>query len=129
MINSKNFMRKGDAISKAVGSSHMKFVRMKNETQQGYLAIHKMRQNYVKARTACIYVTRGLLSEFIYHANRGRAHVYKLKSEALAQDSQIPGSLKEAISVLKALLEQLDENIKKLEILINQHGSAKVVPR
>ncbi|WP_143047647.1 transposase [Thorsellia anophelis] len=35
MVGNKNVMRDAEAICEAVGRPHMKFVRVKNETQQG----------------------------------------------------------------------------------------------
>ena len=42
----------------------MRFVPVKSEEQQSRLMVHRARQGFVAARTACINRIRGLLSEF-----------------------------------------------------------------
>lgn len=56
----------GDAvgIAQAVQRPNMRFVPVKTEEQQSRLMVHRARQDYVEACTACINRIRGLLSEF-----------------------------------------------------------------
>ena len=42
----------------------MRFVPVKNIGQQGVLALHRVRQGFVKAKTAQAHQIRGLLGEF-----------------------------------------------------------------
>ena len=42
----------------------LRFVPIKSEEQQSRLTVHRARQGFVAARTACINRIRGLLSEF-----------------------------------------------------------------
>ena len=53
-----------EAICEAVGRLNMRFVPVKNIEQQSVLALHRVRQGFVKARTAQANQIRGLLSEF-----------------------------------------------------------------
>ena len=54
----------GAAICKAMQRPNMRFVPVKTEDQQARLIVHRARQGFVTARTACINRIRGLLSEF-----------------------------------------------------------------
>src|SRR5262249_41625443 len=53
-----------EAICEAVSRPSMRFVPLKNVEQQATLALHRVRQGFVKARTAQANQIRGLLSEF-----------------------------------------------------------------
>lgn len=52
------------AICEAVQRPSMRFVPIKSEQQQSQLMVHRARQGYVQARTACINRIRGFLAEF-----------------------------------------------------------------
>ncbi len=52
------------AICEAVSRPRMRFVPVKTEDQQVILAVHRVRDGFVKARTAIANQIRGLLSEF-----------------------------------------------------------------
>lgn len=60
----KNDAADAAAICEAVQRPNMRFVPVKTEEQQSRLMVHRARQGYVEARTACINRIRGLLSEF-----------------------------------------------------------------
>ena len=60
----KNDAADAEAICEAVGRPNMRFVPIKNVEQQGVLALHRVRQEFVKARTAQGNQIRGLLCEF-----------------------------------------------------------------
>jgi transposase len=60
----KNDVADAEAICEAVGRANMRFVPIKSIEQQGILSMHRVRQEFVKARTAQANQTRGLLGEF-----------------------------------------------------------------
>ena len=60
----KNDAADARAICEAVGRPNMRFVPIKNVEQQAVLAMHRVRQGFVRARTAQANQIRGLLSEF-----------------------------------------------------------------
>jgi transposase len=53
-----------EVICKAVRRRNMRFVPVKNIEQQAVLALHRVQQRWVNARTAQANQIRGLLSEF-----------------------------------------------------------------
>ena len=62
--SNKNDAADAEAICEAVSRPSMRFVPVKNVEQQAVLSLHRVRQGYVKARTAQANQIRGLLSEF-----------------------------------------------------------------
>ena len=60
----KNDAADAAAICEAMQRPNMRFVPVKTEDQQARLMVHRARQGFVTARTACINRIRGLLSEF-----------------------------------------------------------------
>ncbi len=59
----KNDAADAEGICEAVSRPNMRFVPIKNVEQQSVLALHRVRQSFVKARTAQANQIRGLLSE------------------------------------------------------------------
>ena len=60
----KNDAADAEAICEAVGRPNMRYVPEKNIEQQAVLALHRVRQGFVRARTAQANQIRGLLGEF-----------------------------------------------------------------
>lgn len=61
----KNDAADAEAICEAVGRPNMRFVPVKSVEQQAVLALHRVRQGFVRARTAQANQIRGLLGEFV----------------------------------------------------------------
>src|SRR5204862_6008534 len=59
----KNDAADAEAICEAVARPNMRFVPVKNIEQQSVLSLHRVRQGFVKARTALANQIRGLLGE------------------------------------------------------------------
>src|SRR6202167_2861030 len=60
----KNDVADAEAICEAVGRPNMRFVPIKNNDQQALLSSHRVRQGFVRERTAQVNQIRGLLAEF-----------------------------------------------------------------
>lgn len=60
----KNDVADAEAICEAVGRPNMRFVLIEDIEQQAVLSLHRVRQGFVKARTAQANQIRGLLAEF-----------------------------------------------------------------
>jgi transposase len=71
----KNDAADAEAICEAVGRPNMRFVPIKNIEQQSVLALHRVRQGFVKARTAQANQIRGLLGEFGLTIPQGIGHI------------------------------------------------------
>jgi transposase len=62
--SNKNDVADAEAICEAVTRPTMRFVPIKNAEQQSVLSLHRVRQAFVKARTAQANQIRGLLAEY-----------------------------------------------------------------
>jgi len=96
------------AICEAVQRPNMRFVPVKSLEQQSQLMVHRARQGYVQARTACINRIRGLLAEF-GHVLPLRADTVRRQAGALLED--LPGWANTVIGDLLSELHRLDERI------------------
>jgi len=71
--SNKNDANDAAAICEATGRPQMRFVPLKTPEQQSILAVHRVRERFVKARTACANQIRGIMGEFGLTLRRGLA--------------------------------------------------------
>jgi transposase len=112
----KNDAADAEAICEAVTRPNMRFVPIKNVEQQAVLALHRVRQGLVKARTAQANQMRGLLSEFGLIVPQGIAHLYERVPLLLDQaNDALPGAFRELMQRLLAHLKELDRQVGEME--------------
>ena len=104
----KNDAADAAAICEAVQRPHMRFVPIKDESQQARLTVHRVRQGFIEQRTATINRLRGLLSEF--------GVVLPLKAATVRREAahcleDLPGEANLAIGDLLSELHRLDERV------------------
>lgn len=106
--SNKTDMADAEAICEAVSRPTMRFVSIKNVEQQSVLALHRVRQGFVKARTAQANQIRGLLAEFGLVVPQGILYI----------PSRVPDLLEDAENglphAIRALISQLLEHFKVL---------------
>jgi transposase len=102
----------GVAICEAVQRPAMRFVPVKTIDQQARLMVHRTRQGFVQARTACINRLRGLLSE-LGHVLPLKAATVRSQAGALLED--LPGWANTVVGDLLAELHRLDERIAQYD--------------
>ena len=108
----KNDAADAAAICEAVQRPNMRFVPVKTQEQQSRLMVHRARQGFVAARTACINRIRGLLSEF--------GIVLPLKAEVVRCEArnhleELPGYANLVIGDLLSEVSHLDERVKQYD--------------
>ena len=104
------------AIWTAVQQPGVKTVAVKSEAQQGILALHRMRQQLVKFRTAQINGLRGLLAEYGEVMPRGRAGMKREMAGALERVSErLPAMVIETLREQWARVAQLDAESDRIE--------------
>ena len=108
----KNDAADAAAVCEAMQRPSMRFVPVKSEEQQSRLMVHRARQGFVAARTACINRIRGLLSEF--------GIVLPLKAEVVRREAMnhledLPGYANLVIGDLLSEVTHLDERIKQYD--------------
>jgi transposase len=112
----KNDVADARAIWTAVQQPGIKTVAVKSEAQQAVLALHRMRQQLVKSRTAQINGLRGLLTEYGEVMPVGRAGVVRQLPGALARLAErLPGMLIETLREQFARIQTLDQQIEQIE--------------
>lgn len=123
----KNDVADAEAICEAVSRPNMRFVPIKDVEQQAVLAMHRVRQGFVKARTAQANQIRGLLSEFGLVIPQGIGHIASRVPE-LIEDAcnELPGSFRVLVQRLLDHLKELDRQVGELEVQIQawHRGSA-----
>jgi transposase len=112
--SNKNDAADAEAICEAVGRPSMRFVPVKSLEQQAVLALHRVRQGFVKARTAQANQIRGLLSEDGLIVPQGIAHL----------SGRVPALLEDAGNglpdLVRALIARLLEHLKLLHRQIDE---------
>lgn len=112
----KNDVADAEAICEAVGRPNMRFVPMKNVEQQAVLAMHRVRQGFVKARTAQANQIRGLLAEFGVIIPKGIAHIAGRVPELIEDGAnELPGSFRRLVQRLLDHFKDLDKQVDQLE--------------
>ena len=112
----KNDAHDARAIWTAVQQPGIKTVAIKSEEQQAVLALHRMRQQLVKFRTAQINGLRGLLTEYGEVMPRGRAGMRRDIPGALERVSErLPAMVTETLRDQWARVAALDAEIGTIE--------------
>jgi len=102
-----------------VSRPNMRFVPIKNIEQQSVLALHRVRQSFVKARTAQSNQIRGLLAEFGLIVPVGIANIAKRVPELIEDaTNELTGSFRLLIARLMDHLKELDRQVDELEAQI-----------
>lgn len=105
-----------EAICEAVRRPNMRFVPIKNVKQQAVLALHRVRQGWVKARTAQANQIRGLLSEFGLVLPQGIGHISSRVPAILDEaKDELPGAFHELVLRLLEHFKDLDRQVKEME--------------
>ena len=112
----KNDVADAEAICEAVGRPNMRFVPIKNIEQQAVLALHRIRQGFIKARTAQANQIRGLLAEFGLIIPQGIGHIATRVPELIEDaTNELPGSFRLLVQRLLDQLKVLDKQVIELE--------------
>lgn len=112
----KNDARDAEAICEALLRPSMRFVALKSPDQQALLALHRLRQGLIDARTALVNQLRGLLGEFGVVVAAGRRRFEQALPRLIAEDSaEVPALLREVLEPMRLQLLGLNEQIARLE--------------
>lgn len=115
----KNDAADAEAICEAVTRPNMRFVPVKNIEQQAVLALHCVRQGFVKARTAQANQIRGLLGEFGLIVPQGIGYIASRVPELIEDASNdLPGSFRLLVQRMLDHLKELGRQVDELEMQI-----------
>lgn len=128
--SNKNDAADAEAICEAVGRPSMRFVPIKNIEQQAVLALHRVRQGFVKARTAQANQIRGLLGEFGLIVPQGIAHVGQRVVDLIEDATvELPGSFRILVQRLLEHLKLLHQQVEEAEAQIKAWHRASEASR
>lgn len=112
--SNKNDAADAEAIAEAGQRPSMRFVSIKSVAQQEALALHRVRSQAVKNRTALVNQVRGFLLERGIEIPRGREHVRKHLAEIVGdQDNDIGIRFRHLLQDLYDDLVALDARIER----------------
>ena len=112
----KNDRNDAQAICEAVSRPNMRFVPVKTAEQQAVLALHRVRQAAVSARTAQANQIRGLLAEFGIVIPKGIGHIGERLPEILEDgENGLPGMMRELAARLGEQLRALGQQVGEIE--------------
>jgi transposase len=129
--SNKNDVADAEAICEAVSRPNMRFVPIKSIEQQAILSVHRVRQGFVKARTAQGNQIRGLLGEFGLVIPQGISHIFA-RVPALLEDAsnELPLAFRQMIEQLTTHLKELDRRVKEFERqIISWHRDSELSRR
>jgi transposase len=116
----KNDANDAEAICEAVGRPNMRFVPIKTVEQQNVQALHRIRTELVRQRTAKVNQIRGRLGEYGIVARQGVAVLRKALPEILEDaENGLMSDFRALLAGLREDLVYLDERVMTLDQTIN----------
>ena len=128
--SNKNDAKDAEAITEAARRPSMRFVGIKSVEQQNIQAIHRVREGYVKRKTALANETRGLLLEYGITVPQGISHLRKqlpiiLSDEDNGLTVDFSGLMQELYSELIRCFEGVEHYDRKLQNIFNFNDDCK----
>lgn len=126
----KNDANDAEAICEAVGRPNMRFVASKTVEQQDMQALHRIRSELIKQRTAKGNQIRGLLAEYGIVVVRQIAKLRQAIPEILEDaENGLTAQLRCLLKGLQEDLIQLDNRAKELDEAIQHQGIENAAAR
>ena len=124
----KNDANEAEAICEAVTRASMRFVPIKSEAQHEVQALHRVREQLLKSRTALVNQVRGLLAEHGIVAPQGIVRARRLLLELLAEPERHGLSVlfRETLQEMAERLRFFDERVAAYDDRIER--TASVLP-
>ena len=122
----KNDMADAEAICEAVSRPNMRFVPIKTDEQQAVLSLHRVRQSFIKVRTAQANQIRGLLSEFGIIIPQAIANIARRLPEIM-EKSDLPVRFRYLRQRWYDHLKDMDKQVDEMDEKIQQwHRSSEM---
>ena len=126
----KNDANDAAAICEAASRPQMRYVPVKSVEQQGWLAVHRLREGFKEERTACINRIRGLLAEFgLVYAQSPQALREALPGAIEDTANEMPGVARLALQRALEHWIELDEQVLWCEQRAAEHVRGDVRAR
>jgi transposase len=112
----KNDGNDAEAICEAVSRPSMRFVPVKNAAQQDIQALHRIRSQLIKWRTALANEIRGLLGEYGIVASNGLSPLRRALPSILEDEpGKLSGFFREMLQEMSERLKLLDERTRQYD--------------
>jgi transposase len=126
LLGAKNDANDAAAICEAVQRPNMRFVPHKSPEQIDIQCVHRIRQGYVRSRTALSNQIRGLLGEYGIVMRQGSAQVRKLLPAVIAdENSELSGFMRRNLISLYNTLCFLDQQVDEQEQILKAIAKEK----
>lgn len=128
--SNKNDARDAEAIAEAARRPHMRFVGMKSIEQQDIQLIHRVREGFIKRKTALANEIRGCLLEYGITVPKGVNLLKKLVPVILSNTengltTSFRELLRELYDDLSRCFEKVEYYDKKLQVIHNNNEDCK----
>lgn len=127
----KNDFIDAEAIAEASSRPNMRFVSVKTEMEQVVAVIHRIRQGYIKERTACMNRIGSVLVEFGLSLPVGHRIMKRLFQWLAQQTISLPPLLLRELSELHEyylyLNSRIDAQDDKLKEWLNEHEQGNLI--
>lgn len=121
LLGAKNDVNDAAAICEAVQRPHMRFVPHKSPDQMDIQCVHRVRQGYVRSRTALINQIRGLLSEYGIVIRQGAAHLRAcLPAITDEEKNGLSAVMRRNLRSLYKTLCFLDEQVHEQDLILRE---------
>ena len=119
LLGAKNDANDAAAICEAVQRPNMRFVPHKSPEQVDIQCVHRIRQGYIRSRTALINQTRGLLAEYGIIMRQGASQVRLSLPNIIADEgNELSGLMRRNLASLNDSLCFLDQQIAEQDTLL-----------
>jgi len=117
----KNDASDAEAICEAASRPSMRFVAVKTVAQQDIQAVHRVRHQLVKTRTALINQTRGLLAEYGVIIPQGAGNVRRALPVMLDDpDNRLSGLIHELVGEISERLRFIEGRLHQYDLRIQR---------
>ncbi len=117
----KNDAADAQAICEAVRRPHMRFVPVKDESQQAMQCLHRTRQGFIEEKTATYNRLRGLISEFGIIAPQSTDALRHIVSE---QKNSLPLQVQQYVDDLREHINRIEDNIAEYDRILSRMAKA-----
>ena len=119
LMTNKNDANDAAAICEAVRRPQMRFVPLKTRDQQSILAVHRVREGWIKARTACANQIRALMAEAGVVLPQGISQIFRNAGERVTDPVKgVPDLIRDLVLRLLEHVRYLQQRIAELELII-----------
>lgn len=109
------------AICEAASRPAMRFVAVKTAHSQAVLALHRVRDGFIKARTAQANQLRGLLAEFGLSIAQGLGKLIQEVKRVIADmDNSLPLLMRDLAQRLLSHLLEVDKQVQEIDLQVRQ---------